>query len=376
MTSGGDYAMHIHKNARLTVLLREELARRVVHEHVQLTKAASEFNVSRITAAKWVRRFVEDGRSGLLDKSTRPHRSPQQLSPDRSDENCKAILVALLHSPPSEFEINRTSWRLVDLHRIAEDKGLLLSRARMHRLLKSTGFRWRKARIVLTSEDPDYARKVAAIKQILASLKTDEAFFSIDEYGPFAIKKKGGKKRVGPNEKYEIPQRQKSRGWLILTAALELSTNQVTHFYSLKKNTAEMIKMANLLRSQYAGRQKLYLSWDAAPWHVSRRLKKYLDEINARATDKFPIVELAPLPAGAQFLNVIESVFSGMSRAIIHNSDYTSVEAAKSAIDQYFRARNLHFRLQPCRAGQTIWHTERCVAQFSEANNCKDPTYR
>jgi hypothetical protein len=44
-----------------------------------------------------------------------------------------------------------------------------------------------------------------------------------------------------------------------------------------------------------------------------------------------PYIETAPLPAGAQFLNVIESVFSGMARAIIHNSDCPSVEAAKEA---------------------------------------------
>ena len=333
MTARGDYAVHIHKNARLTVLLREELARRVVHDHIQLTDAASEFNVSRVTATKWVRRFVEDGPSGMLDRSTRPHRSPQQLSPERSDDDCKAVLVALLHRPPSEFGINRTSWRLVDLHRIARDQGLPLSGARMHRLLKSTGFRWRKARYVLTSQDPEYTKKVAAIKRILSELKTDEAFFSIDEYGPFSIKKKGGRKRVGPNERYEIPQWQRSRGWLILTAALDLATNQVTHFYSLKKNTAEMIRMADILRSKYADHRRLYLSWDAASWHVSRRLKTYLDELNNHAADKFPIVELAPLPAGAQFLNVIESVFSGMARAIIHNSDYPSVGAAKSAIN-------------------------------------------
>jgi len=43
-------------------------------------------------------------------------------------------------------------------------------------------------------------------------------------------------------------------------------------------------------------------------------------------------LELAPLPASAQFLNVIESVFSGMARAIIHNSDYPSVAAAQEAI--------------------------------------------
>jgi transposase len=283
---------------------------------MQLSKVASEFNVSRITAAKWVRRFLADGPQGSLDRSSRPHRSPRQLSPDRSDDDCKAALVAILHRPLSEFGINRTSWRLIDLHRIVRVQGLPLSGARMQRVLRSTGFKWRKARSVLTSQDPEYTRKVAAIKQILADLKTDEAFFSIDEYGPFSIKKKGGRKRVGPNESYEIPQWQKSKGWLILTAALELATNQVTHFYSPKKNTDEMIRMAHILRSQYADRRRIYLSWDAASWHVSSRLKRHLEEINGHAADEFPIVELAPLPAGAQFLNVIESVFSGMSRAI------------------------------------------------------------
>jgi hypothetical protein len=59
------------------------------------------------------------------------------------------------------------------------------------------------------------------------------------------------------------------------------------------------------------------------------------------------MVKLAPLPARAQFLNVIESVFSGMSRSIIQNSDYESVSAARSAIDRYCQERNEHFRNNP-----------------------------
>ena len=191
----------------------------------------------------------------------------------------------------------------------------------MRRVIRSTGFKWRKARVVLTSRDPDYSQKVRRIKQILAGLKNDEAFFSIDEFGPFAVKKKGGRKRVGPNENYVVPQWQESKGWLILTAALELSSNQVTHFYSRKKNTEEMIRMADLLWSRYADRRRLYLSWDAASWHVSKKLKAHLEKLNRSAADRYPVVEIAPLPAGAQFLNVIESVFSGLARAIIHNSD-------------------------------------------------------
>jgi hypothetical protein len=216
---------------------------------------------------------------------------------------------------------------------------------------------------------------VTAIKRILAGLKSDEAFFSIDEYGPFSIKKKGGRKRVGPGEKYTIPQWQKSKGSLILTAALELSRNQVTHFYSAKKNTEEMIRMADMLRAQYANCSRIYLSWDSAAWHVSKKLKEHLAELNINSAGKFPVLEVAPLPAGAQFLNVIESVFSGMARAIMHNSDYPSVEYAKAAIDKYFQTRNAFFEAHPDRAGKTIWRSERVPVAFSDANNCKDPRY-
>jgi hypothetical protein len=61
-----------------------------------------------------------------------------------------------------------------------------------------------------------------------------------------------------------------------------------------------------------------------------------------------------PAPAGSQFLNVIESVFSGVARAIIHNSDYSSVQATKSAIDRYFETRNAHFLESSKRAGYKI----------------------
>jgi DDE superfamily endonuclease len=163
---------------------------------------------------------------------------------------------------------------------------------------------------------------------------------------------------------------------MIMTAALELSTNQVTHFYSAKKNTAEMIRIMELLVEKYRDRRKLFLSWDSASWHISKGLSQRIVEHNASLLCGGPIVETAPLPSGAQFLNVIESVFSGMARSIIHNSDYPTMDAAKAAIDRYFADRNAHYLLHPKKAGKKIWGIEREPAVFSDANNCKDPRYR
>ena len=111
-----------------------------------------------------------------------------------------------------------------------------------------------------------------------------------------------------------------------------------------------------------------------------RKSRQLFAEIEKRNTEaevqQYPIVKTAPLPAGAQFLNVIESVFSGMSRAIIHNSDYPSIEAAKQAIDTHFSNRNKNFREHPRRAGGKIWGSERVSNEFRASNNCKDPLYR
>ena len=327
-------------------------------------------HISKQSSLSYWRLFREGGTKLLFAR-----KSPNTK---KSDKDCiKRAVFTLLHSPPAAHGINRTTWRMVDLQKILRERHQPLCGDVIRRIIKEAGYKWRRARVVLTSKDPDYRTKVEAIKRILSELRQDEAFFSIDEYGPFAVKQKGGIKRVAPGQQYVVPQWQKSKGWMILTAALELSRNQVTHFYSRQKNTGEMIKMADLLRAQYRTFSTIYLSWDAASWHMSKKLVAHLKKINDQATaDGFPIVKTAPLPAGAQFLNVIESVFSGMARGIIHNSDYPSVEAARDAIDRYFSQRNEHFSRHPKRAGQKIWGKERVPSEFAEGQNCKDPLYQ
>jgi transposase/uncharacterized protein YerC len=292
------------------------------------------------------------------------------------DDQIKQAVFSLLHSPPSAHGINRTTWKMSDLHRVLRAQGHSISRDSISAIIEGAGFKWRKARVVLTSRDPNYEIKVEKIVKILAGLKGDEAFFSIDEFGPFAVKKRGGRKRVAPGEDYTVPQQQQSKGSLIITAALELSRNQVTHFYSNKKNTEEMIKMMDVLRTQYRDCRIIYLSWDAASWHISQNLNMHIKQRNGEAlTERYPVVKTAPLPAGAQFLNIIESVFSGMARAIIHNSDYSSVEAAKDAIERYYAERNEYFRTHPKKAGHKVWGQERIRSEFHDSNNCKDPLY-
>src|SRR5258708_38682457 len=68
--------MDIKKNARLTFRSREAWVE-IVSGDMRCPHAAAVFRVTPKTAAKWVHRFQSEGRTGLLDRSSRPRRTPR-----------------------------------------------------------------------------------------------------------------------------------------------------------------------------------------------------------------------------------------------------------------------------------------------------------
>ncbi|MEX1162486.1 MAG: IS481 family transposase, partial [Nitriliruptor sp.] len=68
--------MNIHKNARLTPLRREEMARAVIEGGLSKAHAGRTYGVSAKIVARWVERFKAEGRGGMTDRSSRPHVMP------------------------------------------------------------------------------------------------------------------------------------------------------------------------------------------------------------------------------------------------------------------------------------------------------------
>lgn len=364
--------MYIHKSAKITPIQRKLIFSLYCDEGCRVIDLAKSFHVSRPTIYKIVRR----GATGDFSVHRSVNHSVKSYPKHKDVTNIDAVF-RLLHSPPSLYGYNRTTWRLVDLHETLEGQGFSLSIDGIRRIIKEAGYSYRKAKKVLTSNDPNYNEKLKEINSVLSNLKENEKFFSVDEFGPVSVKIQGGRALVPAGEKRTIPQWQKSKGKIILTAALELSSNQVTHFFSERKNTAEMIKLLEVVIEKYKDQKCIYFSWDAATWHASKKLYQKVAKINTDALlNSSPVVKLVPLPSSAQFLNVIESVFSGLARAVIHNSNYQSIEELKNAIDRYFKERNMRYMEHPKRAGNKIWGCERVLPIFRESNNCKDPRYR
>jgi transposase InsO family protein len=82
--------MKLHANASLSLKARKRMVARVVEQGWTITKAAEAAEVSVQTCSKWVARARQEGASGLLDRSSAPHRVV-----NRTSEETVAAIAAL-----------------------------------------------------------------------------------------------------------------------------------------------------------------------------------------------------------------------------------------------------------------------------------------
>jgi transposase InsO family protein len=114
-----------HANARLTPLGRLTLCERIAAGR-PVAHVADEMGISRPTAYRWWKRFCSDGDAGLVDRSSRPHRSPAKTKRKvekrieglrRKRKLGPARIGAVLGVPPSTVHrvlvrrgLNRLAW--------------------------------------------------------------------------------------------------------------------------------------------------------------------------------------------------------------------------------------------------------------------------
>lgn len=140
---------YLAKRAKMVLLSAEGNSTSFIAKHLKSSGSIVE---------RWLRQFSQHGVEGLCTKKPVKNRKDQ-------DEFIKSQVFSLLHSPPIEYGINRTSWRISDLKNCLGKRGLIISETAIRKVVKSGGYKWRKARKVLTSPDPDYRNKLEKVKE-------------------------------------------------------------------------------------------------------------------------------------------------------------------------------------------------------------------
>src|ERR1039458_581614 len=144
--------------------------------------------------------MVKKADEGVESKSTSdsaPHpagSNHQQIAESAGLQPVVRALIEILHHNPKVYGINRSNWTLWSLaEAFGKQYGQRPSISRVGQLLKGAGLRWKKSRQVLMSPDPKYKEKVELLLKTLQSLKADEDLFFIDEMGPLAVRRHGGR---------------------------------------------------------------------------------------------------------------------------------------------------------------------------------------
>lgn len=301
------------------------------------------------TIHRWLRDFNEKGIDSIMTKVR------SELRTEMMDQR-RIRVIDILHKQPEAYDINRTSWSQRAIgEAYFKTYGETISTTIVGKIIKAAGYSMRRARMVLTSKDPDYQVKLQRVLNALHGLGSKDAFFFIDEAGPWRVKRYGGKALMPPGVTREVPEAQETKGAVCLIAALEALTNQVTWQFTSGKTSREVIGMLDFLREKHQDRSRICLTWDALSSHNSALVRSWIEQANEAAP---PAIEVYPLPSNAQFLNVVESTFSNIRRAVIHNSDYGSVEEMQAAISRYLDERNAFYKVNPQRAGNKIWNNE------------------
>jgi len=73
-----------HRDIPLSETGRLRFARCIVEDGWSLRRAAERFQVAVTTAQRWSSRYRVQGPAGMVDRSSRPYRSPQ-LTPTRTE---------------------------------------------------------------------------------------------------------------------------------------------------------------------------------------------------------------------------------------------------------------------------------------------------
>lgn len=146
---------------------------------------AQKWGTCRRRIQKWLNLYKQSGLAGLEKKSRKSNEEVHN-----NIQRKKANLIKLLHETPKLHGINRSAWGIKTLAAAYYGiYGTAISQSVVSQYIREEGYSFKKAKRVLTSPDPFYREKLAKITGILAKLAKKEKFFSIDEFGPFAIKR-------------------------------------------------------------------------------------------------------------------------------------------------------------------------------------------
>ena len=118
-----------------------------IHHKVPSRTICDALGVGKTFVRKCRNKFDSGGAHALFARQSRSNRKID-------NEEIKSAVFSLLHEPPANHGINRTSWTMPLLSQVLNKNGTQIGPAVVSKMIKAAGYKLRKAKVVLASNDP------------------------------------------------------------------------------------------------------------------------------------------------------------------------------------------------------------------------------
>lgn len=123
----------------------------------RVIEIATQLNVSIDAVERWLRAYRKHGIEGI--KARRPSgRPPQKRKP------AEARMKELLKQDPQAFGFLKGRWVVRDISKALSAEGIKVSRSYVHEMLKELGLSFKRPKLTVKSNDPNYHRRVKEVR--------------------------------------------------------------------------------------------------------------------------------------------------------------------------------------------------------------------
>jgi len=276
---------------------------------------------------------------------------PREGRPRDISSEARAWIISLACMKPKDLGYPHELWtqRLLAQHiqRNCMEAGypelLKISRGTISKILSASNIKPHKISSYVQQRDPDFEPKSAVVLHTYKQVellkrrkkngeKMDTVVVSYDEKpGIQAMGNKAPDLMPVPgyyptlSRDYEYVR----HGTLSLLAGIDLLTGEIHHKIFDRHRSEEFIEFLKYMDSVYPEGIKIIIICDNLKVHTSKKTQKYLASVPQRFQFIFT-------PKHASWLNIIESLFSKMTRSLLRGIQVSSKEELRQRIGQYY----------------------------------------
>lgn len=321
LTQQDQQALSAWANGRKTAVRLAERAKIVLlaAEGMQDIEIAAALSITPKKAARWRKRFVDRGLTGLEKDAPRPGR-PQSID--------EAVVAEVIRLTTQEMPANATHWSTRSMA-----KAVGISDSSVLRIWHAHGLKPHRVDTFKVSKDPRFCEKLESIVGLYLDPPEHAIVLCVDEKSQVqALDRTQPGLPLKPGRAGTMTHDYKRNGTTTLFAAMNAANGKVISLCQQRHRHQEWIRFLRLINDATPADRELHIIADNYAAHKHEKVRRWLK--------RHPRFHVHYTPTSSSWLNMVERFFRDLTQNRLRRGVFRSVEELIEALDGYVDQHN------------------------------------